>query len=262
MDVLDRWSQLVQRPEGQVRLDEAALLISACANPDLDVDAQMERLDSIAAEVSNPQVADLCQVLFESLGLSGDQESYDDPANSYLDQVLDRRRGIPISLAVVMIEVGRRCGVKLEGVGMPGHFLVRDPSSPSELIDAFNGGRRLDRDECERLLQSVTGATGGLTPEMLATTGPRAILARMLANLDASFMRRNDRVSLSWLCELRTRLPGASVGDRTQLASRLAVLGRFDVAASVLEEACGDSPSGRVRDRMLAEATSLRARLN
>ncbi len=262
MDVLDRWSELVQRPESQVRLDEAALLISACAKPDLDVAAVLARLDSIAAEVAKPDVAELSQVLFGRFGLSGDEESYDDPANSYLDQVLDRRRGIPISLAVLMIEVGRRCGVQLEGVGMPGHFLVRDPSSPGELIDAFNRGRRLDRGECERLLQSVTGSTGGLTPEMLATTGPHAILARMLANLDGSFMRRNDRMSLTWLCELRTRLPVASVGDRAQLASRLAVLGRFDTAASVLEEASEASQAERVRDRMLAEATSLRARLN
>lgn len=262
MEVLDRWSELVQRPEREVRLDEAALLISACANPSLDVAAQLDRLDSIASQVREPDVADLCRVLFGHLGLRGDEESYDDPANSYLDQVLDRRRGIPISLAVVMIEVGRRCGVQLEGVGMPGHFLVRDPSTPGDLMDAFNGGRRLSPTDCELLLQSVTGSTGGLTPEMLATTGAHSILARMLANLDGSFMRRNDRVSLNWLCELRARLPVASVGDRAQLASRLAILGRFDHAASVLEEASANSQAERVRNRMLAEATSLRARLN
>lgn len=262
MDVLDRWSELVQRPEPEVRLDAAALLISECANPDLDVAGQLARLDSIAAGVGRPDVADLCQVLFDELDLTGDEESYDDPANSYLDQVLDRRRGIPITLAVLMIEVGRRCGVELEGVGMPGHFLVRDPSRPEELIDAFRGGRRLDRAGCERLFHSSTGGSGPLTPEMLGAAGPHAILARMLANLDASFMRRNDRKSLTWLCELRTRLPAASVGDRAQLASRLAVLGRFDTAASVLEEASEASQAERVRDRMLAEATSLRARLN
>src|SRR5439155_10429895 len=143
---------------------------------------------------------------------------YDDPRNSYIDQVLARRRGIPISLSVVLMEIGRRCGLPLEGVGMPGHFLVRDPAAPDLLIDAFDSGRRLDRSGCERLLQTVAGTRTELTQAMLAATGRRAILARLLANLDRSFERRSDTKALSWVGALRLRIPDLPAGDRLQLA--------------------------------------------
>jgi regulator of sirC expression with transglutaminase-like and TPR domain len=249
-------------PEDQLPLDEAALLISARANQALDVGAQLRRLDELARQVQREDLSALCRMLFGQLGLRGERERYDDPANSYLDQVLDRRRGIPISLSVLLIEVGRRCGVRLEAVGMPGHFLVRDPSAPDLLIDAFDRGRRLDHDDCERLLRSVAGGGARLTPEMLATTGPWATLGRMLANLDRSFERRGDRKSLAWVSEFRIHIPQASLGDRTHLASRLAALGRLDAAAAVLEEAAGAASGRELRQRLLAEALSFRARLN
>jgi regulator of sirC expression with transglutaminase-like and TPR domain len=252
----------MQRPENSLPLDEAALLISARANPELDVAVQLGRLDELADQVQRPDLSMLCRVLFEQFGLRGDRKCYDDPANSYLDQVLDRRRGIPISLSVLLIEIGRRCGVRLEAVGMPGHFLVRDPSTPDELIDAFDRGQRLDPSDCERLLQAVTGGATRLTPDNLTTTGPWAILSRMLANLDRSFERRGDRDSLAWVSELRIKIPLASIGDRTQLAERLAALGRLDAAAAVLEKLAGAATRPQERSRLLGKATALRARLN
>ena len=263
MDVWARWRQVVARPEAKVPLDEAALLISKCANPALDVAAQLARLDQIAGRVAAPDVAGLARVVFGELGLRGDRQTYDDPENSYLDRVLDRRRGIPISLSVLAIEIGRRVGVRLEPVGMPGHFLIRDPGDPEHLIDAFDGGRRLDRSESEELLRSVTGDESRLTSEMLAPTGTHAILLRMLANLDRSFERRDDLDSLVWVSRLRASIPGAGLADRLQLATRLGGLGRFDQAASVLEASAGreDVPQP-ARDRLLQEALSLRARLN
>jgi regulator of sirC expression with transglutaminase-like and TPR domain len=251
----------MQLPEDRVPLDEAALLISACANPGLDVAAQLRRLDGLAGQVEGDGVRPVCRVLFEDLGLQGDRETYDDPRNSYLDQVLDRGRGIPISLSVILMEVARRRGIRLEAVSMPGHFLVRDPDTPDMLIDAFDGGRNLDHAGCERLLQTVTGGAARLVPSMLAASGPWAVLARMLANLDGSYERREDVVALRWVSELRLRLPDAPAGDRTQLASRLAVLGRWDAAAGVLEEV-GTLLEGPARERVLAEALALRARLN
>ena len=182
MDLAARWKELMEGPADHLALDEAALVIAAHANPGLDVAAQLQRLDDVAALVATADTSALCRVLFEQLGLKGDHDNYDDPVNSYLDRVLDRRRGIPISLSVLLIEVGRRCGLSLEGVGMPGHFLVRDPTSPRVLIDAFGGGQLLDFAGCERILRAVTGSPVQLTAAMLATTGPRAILARMLAN--------------------------------------------------------------------------------
>jgi regulator of sirC expression with transglutaminase-like and TPR domain len=262
VDVLARWIELMARPEHLLPLDEAALLISARANGALDVEAQLRRLDELAGQVDREDVSALCRMLFGQLGLQGERERYDDPANSYLDQVLDRRRGIPISLSVLLIEIGRRCGVRLEAVGMPGHFLVRDPALPDLLIDAFDRGRRLDHADCERLLRSIVGGGAQLTPEMLATTGPRATLGRMLANLDRSFERRGDYASLAWVSDLRMHVPQASLGDRTHLAGRLAALGRLDVAAGVLEEAACAASGTELRERLTAEALALRARLN
>ncbi len=266
----DRWAETVRRPEADVPLGEAALLISAAANPDLDVEAELSRLDELALGVvrtdagAGPEAgADaVCDLLFGRFGLRGDDRTYDHPDNSYLDRVLERRRGIPITLSVLLIEVAGRCGVPLEGVGMPGHFLVRDPSRPTSLIDPFGGGRRLGMAECERIMQMATGSPTPLAPEMLERTGTHAILARMLLNLDRSFERRGDRRSLRWVSELRLRLPGTPAGDRVQLASRLSVLGRFDAAAEVLEVTARTVTPGPARDRLSREAVTLRARLN
>jgi regulator of sirC expression with transglutaminase-like and TPR domain len=262
VEVLARWSELMKRPEDGIPLDEAAMLISAQANPSLRLAEQLRRLDEIAGQVDRADVASVSRVLFERLGLRGDRDAYDDPLNSYIDRVLDRRLGIPISLSVLMIEIGRRCGVRLEAVGMPGHFLVRDPSAADQLIDPFDQGRRLNREECERLLHATTGQVSELTPEMLATTGPRAILTRMLVNLDRSFERRGDRAALAWVSEMRMAIPQVSLADRRQLAARLAYLGRFDTAAAVLEGAATDVADSPVRQRLLHEASTIRARLN
>jgi regulator of sirC expression with transglutaminase-like and TPR domain len=243
-------------------LDEAALLIAAHANPALDVNAGLQRLDRVAGQVGTPDTAAVCQTLFGDIGLRGDRLTYDDPRNSYIDQVLARRRGIPISLSLVLIEIGRRCQVRLEGVGMPGHFLVRDPATPGLFIDAFEGGKRLDRSDCERLLQTLTGTRTELTPAMLATTGPRAILARMLANLDRSFERRADTPALSWVCTLRLGIPDLPAGDRVQLAGRLGSLARFHEAAQLLESLAAEQDAGDLRSRLQSDAASLRARLN
>ncbi len=252
----------MQVREEDVPLDEAALIIAAHANPALDVDGQLRRLDRIAAQVSEPDTSAVCRLLFEQLGLRGDRRGYDDPRNSYIDQVLDRRRGIPISLSVLLMEVGRRCGLRLNGVGMPGHFLVRDISSPQLLIDAFAGGQRLDHPACERLLRAATGTDSELTPGMLAPTGSRAILARMLANLDRSFEGRGDRKSLLWVSQMRLALPDSPLGDRVQLAARLGRLGRFDDAANLLDEVAERQPTDDVSARLKIEALTMRARLN
>ena len=261
MDAVQHWSELVGRPESSLPLGEAALVISAAANPALDVPGELARLDSLAARLSSPSVDSVCRLLFDELGVAGDREFYDDPQNSFLDRVLDRRRGIPISISVLLIEVAERCGIELEPVGMPVHFLVRDPTRPHELIDAFDHGRRLDVPGAERLLRQLTGTMTRLTSEMLATTPRTAVLARMLANLDGSYSRREDVGGLRWVSEFRLRLPSGVVADRTQLASRLAVLGRWDAAAGVLEELAASLPED-ARDRLLSEALSLRARLN
>jgi regulator of sirC expression with transglutaminase-like and TPR domain len=236
VDGLDRWKELVTRPEGEIPLDEASFVIAAQAEPDLDVAAQVARLDDLAAPLGRATTERVCGLVFGTLGFRGDHETYDDPRNSYLNRVLDRRLGIPITLSVLLIEVGRRCGVHLEGVGMPGHFLVRDPDQPDLLIDAFSGGDRLDPAACAELLHTVVGPEVALQPALLAPVGTRAILARMLANLDQSFRRREDRDGARWATRLRAALPGLPTVERIAMAESLAGLGCHAEAASLLEE--------------------------
>ena len=263
MDVTNRWCGIVRLPEEELPLDEAALLIGAHANPDLDVSAQLRRLDGLADLVGEPGTDGVCRLLFDTMGFRGDREAYDDPRNSYLDQVLDRRVGIPISLSVLLIEIGRRCGTVLEGVGLPGHFLVRDPGSPGLFIDPFSRGRRLDRAGCEEVLRAAAGPDATLGPGMLARTGPRATLARMLTNLDRSFERRGDRRSLAWVTRLRIAIPGCPVGYRLELARRAAGLGWHDQAAYLFDEVAGQPDLGaESADRLRRRSLRLRASLN
>jgi regulator of sirC expression with transglutaminase-like and TPR domain len=258
-----RWRELLSRKEEDIPLDEAALLIAAHADPALDVRAQLDRLDSLSAQLGHADVDAVCVLVFETLGVRGDVRTYDDPRNSYLDQVLDRRLGIPISISVLLMEIGRRCGVPLVGVGMPGHFLVRDPARPDLLIDAFSGGTRLDRAGCARLLRSVAGAPVDLPEEMLAPVGTRAILARMLANLDHSFRRRGNTQSVRWATRLRAAIPGQSLAEQVALADGLAALGCYDDAAALLEEsALGPGIPDEAARSLRNRAQGLRARFN
>jgi regulator of sirC expression with transglutaminase-like and TPR domain len=251
------------RPDSEIPLDEAAMLIAAHANPALDVGAQLTRLDEAAAQLGPADTEQVCRLVFENLGIRGDTATYDDPRNSYLDQVLSRRRGIPISISVLLIEIGRRCGVTLVGVGMPGHFLVRDPQRPDLLIDPFSEGKRLDRAECARLLGAVAGREGALPDGLLASVGPRTILTRMLANLDQSFRRRSDMGGVRWAARLRAAIPGQALADRVSLAEGLAAVGLYEDAAEILAAAAG-SPgiSEEAAHALRGRARGMLARFN
>ena len=126
VEVTERFTDLMRRPEPAIPLDEVALLIAAHDHP-VDLDAELGALDDLAASVASPDPAMVAERLFVDLGYAGNSADYGDPRNSYLDEVRARRLGIPITLSVLMLEVARRRGVELAGVGMPGHFLVRAP---------------------------------------------------------------------------------------------------------------------------------------
>ena len=171
--------------------------------------------------------------------------------------------GIPITLSVLLIELGRRCGVPLEGVGMPGHFLVRDPSDPDLLIDAFSGGQRLDRAGCAKLMRSAVGPGLELQSAMLRSIGTRAILARILANLDASFRRRLDLDGYRWVTRLRVAIPDIPFSNRIALADGLAGMGCYDDAAEMFEMLATESDiSKEAADALLSRARNLISRFN
>jgi regulator of sirC expression with transglutaminase-like and TPR domain len=256
----ERFTALVELPEADLPLDESALLIAAHANPELDVAAQLARLDAVADRLPDASAAGVASLLFDELGLRGNADDYTDPRNSYLDQVLDRRLGIPISLAVLMMEIGRRAGVTIEGIGMPGHFLVR---GDGELRDPFRGGRPLGVSECEELFHGLFGTDAPFSADLLAPTGRHAILARMLANLRNSYAKRGDTRALSWVARLRLAIPGVSPTELAELSRLLANLGRFDEAAGALEElAASDTVTRDTATELVSRARTLRARLN
>jgi regulator of sirC expression with transglutaminase-like and TPR domain len=261
MDPTQRFAELVRGPEETLALDEACLLVAAHARPGLDPAAQLARLDDLASRVTAPTVDALVDLLFTREGFRGNTDDYYHPDNSFLEQVLDRRVGIPITLSVLAIEVGRRAGVLLDGVGMPGHFLVRTRGEPTVYLDPFAAGRRLDVDGCAELFRRSQGGRVPFDETLLAPVGPRAILARLLANLRANYAQQGDRQALVWVLRLRCSIPGVPLAERRDLASALAADGRFGEAARELERLAEqvDDPSA---EKLRVRAGQLRAQLN
>lgn len=222
MEALDRFAQLLGHPSSSVPLDEAALCIAAVARPGLVIDEELSRLDVLAAESRADDLAGLVQFLFASGRFRGNTGDYYDPRNSFLDQVMARGVGIPITLSVLAIEVGRRIGVPLVGVGMPGHFLVRDATDPRVYVDTFNGGHLLHPNDCQRLFRQTMGRQAPWHDGYLAPVPPVAIIERMIANLRLGFQRAGDTTNLRWVMRLRIRCPNATPADHDELARLLA----------------------------------------
>lgn len=197
----DRFAELLARDEAEIDLARACLLIAADAYPGLDVEGYLGEIERLAArlrgrlaqgEAAEGRVMALNRFLFDELGFSGNADHYYDPRNSYLNEVLDRRTGIPITLAVLYLEVGRRIGLALEGVSFPGHFLVRLPLPGAMLVlDPFSGGEAQSEADLRARLQRVIpeGEAGGVPvaelplDSFLEAAGKRQILARVLRNL-------------------------------------------------------------------------------
>jgi regulator of sirC expression with transglutaminase-like and TPR domain len=257
MTAAERFDELVTRRDPP--LDELALTIAAAGRPDLDVDRQLARLDDLGADVGAREPAGLNAELFGAGRFVGDSERYYDADNSFLDRVLDRHRGIPITLSVLAIEIGRRRGVPLVGIGMPGHFLVRDANDVDSFFDPFVGGEHLDIAGCASRFRQLH-PSGGFGEHLLEPVAPLAIASRMLNNLTNVYLRSSDVANLAWVLRLRTALPDATVSLRRQYAGVLANAGRFWQAADAYEALAEEQPERREDHRR--NATRLRARLN
>ena len=255
MDPTVRFAELVQRPDTEIPLDEAMFAIAA-HDHDVDLAAQLARVDMLAAGAPAEPDA-LARYLFVDEDYSGNDVDYTDPRNSYLDAVLDRRLGIPITLSILMIEVGRRRGAVLTGIGMPGHFLVG--GGPGVYYDPFHRGARLDRAGVRGLFAAQRGDSA-FNESFLDPVGPRAVLARVLANLLHSFVDREPG-SAVWAARLRLRIPGLSPAERRDIAALLGSLGHFAEAATELESLVGVLDAGGA-ERAAREAAALRARAN
>jgi len=200
--VKDYFNKLITQPDEQIDLLRAALSIASDAYPDLDANRYLVQIKLWAEQIKNqlPEGADvqtrlhvLNHFLFNKLGFIGNSENYYDPRNSYLNEVLDRRCGIPISLSVVYIKLGNLLGLDVSGVSFPGHFLVKLPYDEGEVvIDPFNGGVSLsEKDLTVRLETLFNTEIENLTP-FLQPASNRDILIRMLSNLKGIHHHRAD----------------------------------------------------------------------
>jgi regulator of sirC expression with transglutaminase-like and TPR domain len=202
---LREFAELTGGADGRVDLARAALAIARWEYPALEVDAYVERLDGLARGVDGPRrsidplgrLHRLREYLFVEQGFAGNREEPYDPRNSFLNDVLDRRKGIPITLSLVLMEVGKRLGLAVEGIGLPGHFIAGARFGDSQiLLDPFNAGALLTPEACEDLVGRALGRQLRLKPEHFAPVSRRRFLARMLANLKGIYWQREawDRV--------------------------------------------------------------------
>lgn len=209
-----------------IHLDEAFLSFASALEGGFDSVEYLVLLDELASEVASPTVEGVARHLFSgSRPFVGNASSYYESENSLLNRVIDTRRGIPITLSVVMIEVARRLGLRLTGVGMPGHFLVGNDvpfgAVPEQFIDPFHGGVVLDRKGCQSLFERITGSRK-FDPRFLAAIHPIAILDRALNNLKAVYMGAGDDERVRTVMALRSRLPGLGQIERDELWRHMA----------------------------------------
>jgi regulator of sirC expression with transglutaminase-like and TPR domain len=204
-DPYEEFRRAVERPEDALDLGRAALAIAESEYPRLDTTAYLARIDELAIAVTkhltgaesapHRSIAALNYVLFQQCAFRGNRDDYFDAKNSFLNEVIDRRIGIPITLSVLYMEVARRIGLPLLGVGFPGHFLVKYLDDREEIIiDPFNGGDIRTPDSLQQLLAGLYGKPVALSPQLLDPVTKRQILRRMLNNLKFVYLRQRDFV--------------------------------------------------------------------
>ncbi|MEE9172362.1 MAG: transglutaminase-like domain-containing protein [candidate division NC10 bacterium] len=200
--IRSRFAGMVDRAEEQIDLAEAALLIAAEEYPHLDTEGYLGRIGGMAERVKDrvsleldpvTVIEELNRYLFDEEGFRGNSEDYDDPKNSFLNEVIDRRKGIPITLSILYMEIAWRLDLHLVGVGLPGHFIIKYQSGDREiLIDPFHRGALLSEEDCQRTLDQIYKGKMAFHRGLLTSTPKRSILARMLNNLKGSYLRRKN----------------------------------------------------------------------
>jgi regulator of sirC expression with transglutaminase-like and TPR domain len=258
-----RLATLLASP-GPLALLEATLQIAAEEHESMDVLAQIGRIETIGAEAKdrvsrfeNPfaRLDALRVFLFDELGFKGNVDHYDDPRNSFLDDVLERKLGIPLTLSLLVIEVARRAGLEAEGVGLPGHFIVRvNEGGRRLLIDPFHGGHIITVEDCKDLVVRTTGRASLFRKDSLDTATPRAMLTRLLLNLKRIHLAQGDYIRALAVVE---RLLVVAPGDAKEIRDRgllLAHLGQSGAAMQDLESYLALAPGA-------PDADSVRGRL-
>ena len=266
------FAEEVAKPEDLIRLELAALLIAAedKANLETDIVSYLSQLETWAglardyisrSSITTPINA-FNRFMFEELGFKGNQANYYDPRNSFLNEVMDRRTGIPITLSVVYMQVGRGAGLHVEGVPMPGHFIVRVKESDSPcatLVDPFHT-KIIDLEDCQERLDEAYGGQVALTEEHLHAATTREILVRILTNLKAIYARhdlyRQALAAVERILLLSPRL----ANERRDRAAILAQLNHLPEAITELEAYLRSAPNTSDADQVREHLRTLRLR--
>jgi regulator of sirC expression with transglutaminase-like and TPR domain len=270
-----RLEDILSRPDREVDLAEASLLVAAEEYVELDVRGYLARLDEMGCSLRQrledeprPEraVMALNRYMFHELGFRGNTEQYYDARNSYLNEVLDRRTGIPLSLSTVYMEVARRAGLEVEGIGLPGHFVVRvqTPGHPL-LVDPFHAGTLLTEKDCQERLDRIFGGKVKLESKMLHACRRKDMLERMLRNLKAIYLRDQDVDRALRVVDLIVRMQPGSAEDLRDRGVLYASLDCYGLAVRDLESYLALAPQAKDADDLAARVATLRlraARLN
>jgi len=276
--VRERWAHLMATRGDNVSLAEGALLIAAEEYGDLDVDGYLGRIEEMAATLRRRLRSDISptealialnRYIFDELGFSGNAGDYYDPRNSFLNDVIDRRLGIPITLAVLYIEIGRRIGLPLEGVSFPAHFLVKCVLREGVLIlDPYARGASLGVEDLQERLKAFSSEIPldpDLVPSLLVSAAPKDVFARMLRNLRAIYMSRGEPLTALSACDRILALAPGAAEDYRDRGELYAELECARAALADLRQYLKLKPqahdSARVAQR-IAELEPLAARLN
>jgi regulator of sirC expression with transglutaminase-like and TPR domain len=260
--------ELLRGDSADVPLDVAALQIANIEYPTTAIEPFLVLLDSHATEFGERVGARtsgetfvrlLNEYLFEELGFEGNAADYYDPANSCLNEVLTRRLGIPITLGLVYMEIGRRLGRQIHGIGLPGHFLVHyDGPDFQAIIDPFHAGQLRSEEECYELAREATGMQLANDPALLEPVSKRHIAVRMLNNLRAIYFQRQDPAKAARVLDFLIEANPGSAEEYKQRAVCHAQLEEFEAALEDLERYLRLAPNAHDRDQVIAEMVRIR----
>jgi regulator of sirC expression with transglutaminase-like and TPR domain len=262
------FQQLVTLPDGAIPLAEAALLMACEEYPQLQISPYLDQLDEIAAAVrhrvpegSAPKdvVACINEVLFEQFGFRGNEDNYYDPRNSFFNDVLDRRIGIPITLSTVYLEIARRLNFPMVGVGMPGHFLVKYADLQQEFfLDPYYSGAILTAEDCKARIAEHFGDSLEFSDRMLARVTHKQILTRMLTNLKKIYVESQAFDKGLAVVDMMIMVEPEDLEQYRDRGLLRVQLRQFEAAAKDLERYVKSTPDCEDRRKVAEQLKSLR----
>ncbi len=262
--------------DNKIDLMRAALCIATHVYPELQPSESLQRIAKLAQRAQNKidsaqdietVAKKLCGFLYTQIGFSGNKNNYYDPDNSCINRVLETRQGIPISLALVYISVGEALGLLIEGIGFPGHFLIKvakiypeNEQGETRIIDPFSG-QVLDLNDCKALFKASSGNASDFKNEYLKVISKRAFLQRMLRNLKAIYLNNGDYAQALRFCDQLLLLDESSAEERLQRAFILEQLECFELAAQDIERVLKSNPALKNKLILQQKITKMRSRV-